>query len=242
MRIAAIQVAGPPRSAFALFIEQPPRFSEHHRRIAAPQIFQLPIQAEPAEDARLDAPGFLRGFKAFQNQPIAIRQPVERRAQIRMPAQQPRLPRVHIDDQKLRIQVVRGPTQRRDRVTVGSQIRHRNHAAAIAKFGGSDGIRDLALLESAVAAPQASFGGKSPYADLPEVAAAYLYYLCKNHPFIDGNKRTAFGACIVFLRLNGIEPKADRPEWEELVLAIAAGTMDRDEATVRLRCLLPKDR
>lgn len=115
------------------------------------------------------------------------------------------------------------------------------HAAAIAKFGGMDGVRDLALLESAVAAPQAGFGGKSPYAGLAEVAAAYLFYLCKNHPFIDGNKRTALGACIVFLRLNGIEPRADGPEWEKLAMAVAAGAIDRDETTARLQSLLPKN-
>ena len=109
------------------------------------------------------------------------------------------------------------------------------HAEAIARFGGSDGVRDSALLESAVAAPQASFGGKSPYRDLAEVAAAYLYYLCRNHPFVDGNKRAALGSCIVFLRLNGIEPRPDGPEWEELVLAIAAGSLDREQATTRLR-------
>lgn len=114
------------------------------------------------------------------------------------------------------------------------------HVAAIATFGGSDGVRDMALLESAVAAPQASFGGKSPYTDLAEVAAAYLYYLCRNHPFIDGNKRAALGACIVFLRLNGIEPKSDGPEWEEMTLAVAASKIDRDETTARLRRLLPK--
>lgn len=115
------------------------------------------------------------------------------------------------------------------------------HREAIARFGGSHGLREMALLESAVAAPQASFGGKSPYADLAEVAAAYLYFLCKNHPFTDGNKRTALGACIVFLRLNGIEPKADGPDWEELVLAVAASAIDRDETTARLRRLLPSD-
>lgn len=113
------------------------------------------------------------------------------------------------------------------------------HAEAIEKFGGSDGVRELALLESAVAAPQASFGGNSPYKDIAEVAAAYLFYICKNHPFIDGNKRAALGACIVFLRLNGIEPKADGPEWEKLTLAVAASALDRDEATARLRKLLP---
>ena len=114
------------------------------------------------------------------------------------------------------------------------------HAKAIARFGGLDGVRDLALLESAVAAPQATFGGRSPYKDLAEIAAAYLFYVCRNHPFIDGNKRAALGACIVFLRLNGIEPKADGPEWEELTLAVAASAIDRDEVTARLWNLLPK--
>ena len=116
------------------------------------------------------------------------------------------------------------------------------HAEAIATFGGSDGIRERALLESAVAAPQATFGGKSPYSDLAEVAAAYLFYLCRNHPFMDGNKRAALGACIVFLRLNGIEPRRDRPDWEELTLAVASGGLDRDQATERLRKLLPKSK
>jgi death-on-curing protein len=113
------------------------------------------------------------------------------------------------------------------------------HAEAIVKFGGSDGVRDMALLESAVAAPQASFGGNSPYADLTEVAAAYLFYLCRNHPFIDGNKRAALGACLVFLRLNGIEPKNDGSAWEEMTLAVAAGDIDRLETTKRLRKMLP---
>ena len=114
------------------------------------------------------------------------------------------------------------------------------HAGAIAKFGGSDGVRELALLESAVAAPQAGYGGKSVYADVAEIAAAYLFYLCRNHPFLDGNKRAGLGACIVFLRLNGIEPRPDAPEWEELTLAVAASELDRDDTTARLRKLLPK--
>jgi death-on-curing protein len=112
------------------------------------------------------------------------------------------------------------------------------HAAAIAEFGGLEGVRDVALLESAVAAPQASVGGKSPYADLVEIAAASLFYLCRNHPFIDGNKRAALGACIVFLRLNRVEPKADGPEWEKLTLGVADGTFDRIKTAERLRELL----
>src|ERR1700677_1637725 len=66
-----------------------------------------------------------------------------------------------------------------------------------------------------------------------------LYYVCRNHPFLDGNKRTALGASIVFLRLNGIKPKADGPEWEELTLAVAASRIDRDETTARVRRLMP---
>ena len=112
------------------------------------------------------------------------------------------------------------------------------HAEVIARFGGSEGVRDNALLESAVAAPQASFAGKSPFRDLAEVAAAYLYYLCRNHPFIDGNKRAALGACIVFLRLNGVQPRPDGPEWEEFVLKTAAGSLDREQTAIRLRGLL----
>jgi death-on-curing protein len=112
------------------------------------------------------------------------------------------------------------------------------HLEAITQFGGSDGVREPALLESAIAAPQASFGGTSMYADLPEIAAAYLYYICRNHPFIDGNKRAALGACLVFLRLNGFSPDHDGPPWEELTLDIAASRIDRDQTTARLRKLL----
>ncbi len=88
------------------------------------------------------------------------------------------------------------------------------HVEAIRQFGGLGGVRDENLLASAVLAPQSTFGGKSPYHDLVEIAAAYLFYICKNHPFIDGNKRTALMAAIVFLRINGIEPLPDSAEWE----------------------------
>jgi len=116
------------------------------------------------------------------------------------------------------------------------------HALAIGRFGGSDRLRELALLESAVAAPQATIGGHSPFSDLHEVAAAYLFYLCRNHPFVDGNKRTALGACLVFLRLNGFAPSPDSPEWGALVLAVASGELDREQTTTRLRRLVPSRR
>ncbi len=112
------------------------------------------------------------------------------------------------------------------------------HAEAIAQFGGSEGLRDRALLESAIAAPQASFGGESPFTDAVDIAGAYLFYLCSNQPFLDGNKRAALGACLVFLQLNGFTPAPDSQDWENLTLAVAAGAMSRDDVTMTLRKLL----
>jgi death-on-curing protein len=116
------------------------------------------------------------------------------------------------------------------------------HGMVLAEFGGSGGIRDEGLLHSAVAAPQATYGSESPFADMPEVAAAYLFYICRNHPFIDGNKRAAMTAAIVFLRLNGIEPAPDSDKWETLVLDVASSKLDRDGTTKRLKALLPRKR
>ena len=113
-------------------------------------------------------------------------------------------------------------------------------------MGGGAGLRSRALLESAVAAPQSTFGGKALLEDGIEIGAAYLFYLCSNHPFVDGNKRTALAACLVFLRANGL-PELDLPgkdidNWERLVLDVANSTLDRDATTARLRKLLPSTR
>jgi death-on-curing protein len=116
------------------------------------------------------------------------------------------------------------------------------HVEALERFGGLDGVRDENLLASAVLAPQSTFGGQSPYGDIVEIAAAYLFYLCRNHPFLDGNKRTAMMAAIVFLRLNGIEPAPDSDDWENLLLDVAASKLDRDATTRRLRKLLKPSR
>jgi death-on-curing protein len=99
-------------------------------------------------------------------------------------------------------------------------------------------MRDGALLESALAAPQATFGGQPIMSEAVEVGAAYLFYLCKNHPFIDGNKRVALATCLVFLHANGVSTRPDGPEWEQLVLDIAASRLDRAGTTGRLRALL----
>jgi death-on-curing protein len=113
------------------------------------------------------------------------------------------------------------------------------HAEVLAAHGGADGLRDEGLLESAVAAPQATFGGEPLMTDAAEVAAAYLFYLCRNHPFVDGNKRTALAAGLVFLDANGLRPTQKLPvdDWEALVLDVAASRLDRAQTTKRLKKL-----
>lgn len=101
------------------------------------------------------------------------------------------------------------------------------HADQIRRHGGSDGIRDLSLLESALATPRAGFGDQYLHKDLFEMAAAYLFHLVQNHPFIDGNKRVGAGAALVFLEMNGIETNIPNQTLVETVLAVAQGKMGK---------------
>ena len=114
------------------------------------------------------------------------------------------------------------------------------HAQVLAAHGGTAGIRSRELLESAIAAPQATMMGQPMISDPIEIAAAYFFYLCGNHPFVDGNKRIALATCLVFLSENGLLPNdsLDVDAWETLTLAIAAGLLNRDEITATLRKLL----
>lgn len=114
------------------------------------------------------------------------------------------------------------------------------HNEVLAAHGGGAGIRHEALLESAVAAPQATWGGEPIMSDAIETGAAYLFYLCRNHPFVDGNKRTALAACLVFLEQNQrLEIKTLPVEsWEQLILDVAASKLNRDQTTTRLRELV----
>jgi death-on-curing protein len=114
------------------------------------------------------------------------------------------------------------------------------HAEVLAAHGGSPGIRDEALLESAVNAPQASMMGRPVFEDPLEIAAAYLFYICRNHPFIDGNKRAALATCLVFLSENGLLPneELDTDSWERFTLDVAASALDREQTTERLRRLV----
>jgi death-on-curing protein len=127
---------------------------------------------------------------------------------------------------------------RNDSVHVTIDMVREIHGEALSRFGGLNGVRDENLLASAVLTPQSRFAGKSPYTDLIDVAAAYLFYICRNHPFLDGNKRTAMMSAIVFLRLNGIDPARDSGRWERLMLDVAASKIDRQETTERLRKLV----
>lgn len=114
------------------------------------------------------------------------------------------------------------------------------HAEVLGAHGGSPGLRDVALLESAVAAPQATMSGQPLLSDPVEIAAAYLFYLCRNHAFVDGNKRTALATCLVFLSENDLLPQEELEfePWLALTLDVASSRMDREQTTRRLRKLL----
>ncbi len=101
------------------------------------------------------------------------------------------------------------------------------HQQQIERYGGSEGLRDAAGLESAVATPQATFGGEFLHTSIPAMAAAYLFHLCQNHPFIDGNKRAGANAAITFLLMNDWEPTFDEEELVDLVLSIASGGLGK---------------
>jgi death-on-curing protein len=105
------------------------------------------------------------------------------------------------------------------------------HRDQIERYGGDPGIRDLGLLQSALAMPGAGFGGRYLHSDLFAMAAAYLFHIVQNHPFADGNKRTGAVAALVFLSLNGIEIDADEEEFESMVLSVAQGRSDKAAVT-----------
>jgi len=114
------------------------------------------------------------------------------------------------------------------------------HAEVLAAHGGAAGLQNEGLLESAVAAPQATMMGEPLISDPVEIAAAYLFYLCRNHPFVDGNKRVALATCLVFLSANNLLPNEhlDPDAWESLTLDVAASRLDRAGTTTHLRQIL----
>ncbi|HET7752863.1 MAG TPA: type II toxin-antitoxin system death-on-curing family toxin [Anaeromyxobacteraceae bacterium] len=109
------------------------------------------------------------------------------------------------------------------------------HADQVERYGGSIGVRDLGLLQSALAAPRATFGQEFLHGSLPEMAAAYLFHIARNHPFVDGNKRTSLAAAIAFLGLNGLWLEMDPEELGDVVLRVVEGAMTKAELAEAIR-------
>jgi len=106
------------------------------------------------------------------------------------------------------------------------------HADQIERYGGRPGIRDLGLLQSALGTPSATFEGRFLHEGLHEMAAAHLFHIVRNHPFLDGNKRVGLMVLLAFLGLNSRRLDANPREVEDLVLGIARGRVSKAEAAV----------
>jgi death-on-curing protein len=112
------------------------------------------------------------------------------------------------------------------------------HAEQLSLFGGADGIRDGGMLESALARPMNRWHyGET---DLAVLAAAYAFGLARNHPFVDGNKRAAFHALVVFLRLNEVDFRPDPAQATAIILALAASEVSEESLTRWIRDNWPK--
>ncbi len=109
------------------------------------------------------------------------------------------------------------------------------HNYQIENFGGASGLRDIELLRSAIGMPSATFGGAFLHPTIYEMAAAYLYHLVENHPFVDGNKRVGAMAALVFLDMNDIDFNASDEDFTDMVLRVASGKMLKAEITLFLQ-------
>lgn len=109
------------------------------------------------------------------------------------------------------------------------------HNYQIENFGGASSLRDIELLRSAIGMPSATFGGAFLHPTIYEIAAAYLYHLVENHPFVDGNKRVGAMAALVFLDMNDINFNASDEDFTDMVLRVASGKMLKAEITLFLQ-------
>lgn len=109
------------------------------------------------------------------------------------------------------------------------------HQDQVMHYGGASGIRDVDLLKSALAMPEATYGDEFLHAGIFEMAAAYLFHLVKNHPFVDGNKRVGAVSALVFLALNGQDFHAPEEDFAEMVLSVARGELGKADVAVFLR-------
>ena len=103
------------------------------------------------------------------------------------------------------------------------------HQNQISNYGGNSKLRDSGLLSSALAQPSSIFHGKYLHSNIFEMAAAYLFHIVKNHPFMDGNKRTGIVSALIFLSINEIEIETSNKELELMVIAVASGKMNKTE-------------
>jgi len=108
------------------------------------------------------------------------------------------------------------------------------HAMQLARYGGADGLRDRGLLESALAQPQATFEGEYVHEGLFAMAAAYLFHIVSNHPFLDGNKRTGLLSSLVFLDINGITIERESEALYDLTMAVAEGLVKKPKVAATL--------
>src|SRR3989304_8899313 len=111
------------------------------------------------------------------------------------------------------------------------------HSNQMRLYGGLPGIRDINLLSSAIAMPHASFHGEYLHNDIYEMAAAYAFHIGKNHPFVDGNKRTALVSALVFLELNGISISDSQGKLYDAMLYLSTGKLNKSEFANILRKL-----
>lgn len=106
------------------------------------------------------------------------------------------------------------------------------HEDRIRRYGGTFGVRDVGLLQSAIGTVEATFEGAYLHETLFEMAAAYLFHIARNHPFLDGNKRTALACALAFLRLNDIRIEARPNALYDFVIGVAAGKLTKADAAV----------
>jgi death-on-curing protein len=109
------------------------------------------------------------------------------------------------------------------------------HEREVTRAGGSFGVRDPGMLESAMAMPRAGFGDEYLHADLFEMAAAYLFHITMNHPFIDGNKRAGFACALAFLDVNGFEVLMDQEAAYDLVIGVCEGSVTKGALAAAFR-------
>ncbi len=109
------------------------------------------------------------------------------------------------------------------------------HRDQVARYGGRAGLRDMRLLEAALGVPQAGFGDHYYHADLLEMAAAYLFHIVRNHPFLDGNKRTGAVAALLLLEMNGVEVRLSNEALVRTVVAVAEGKIGKSGVAEFLR-------